>query len=752
MRSSRKQKYICTSLLHYGVDHPMQTDEIKEKRNKTCLEKYGAKTPLNSKELREKSKKTCIERYGNEFFSSSAVGRTLISKSRKLEQEYDGDFYDLQATKNFCLNIDSKYLKSGGYRTLIKEDKKMYFSILHYATEISKCKNITFRSYVYFLQDKINEYKCPLCGAYYKWDNDEFVFKMPSTDIHYKYDRTLEHYTKIYGYELGLKKFNNYNEKRKIGAEKNKKQKTNSKEYYIKKYGKELGEKLFIERMNNRIAKSKKSYSKISQKFFNELMTICNLDKSKCYYATNNGEKPFTLTLEYEKLLDQCTVRPDFLVSNKIIEFNGVYWHRNSFKKDFIKKQFFESIGMEVLIIWEDEEWDLALKRAQDFLNSGRYQIETANGYSNFDGIRKKEVSEILKISLKNGDITVSKDHRFVVYGKEVFAHTLKIGDILISKDLNPSRIINIELIKEKTEVYDILNTDDHTYIANNIVNHNCSFIGSSETLVSAEALESFKSKEPIITWDSKLKIYQEPEPKHKYIMAVDPSKCYGDAFAVHIIDITAKPFIQAASAQLFNENFQRMPIFLDEWGRRYNNAFMIIENNEGAGTFVAVMLKNDYEYPNLFYDKTYNKMTPLGKLNKEPGFRTTTKSRNLILDTLKLFLDNKLLLLNDSATIQELYTFVAINGKYQAEDGYHDDMVMALAVAFAPFCNSRNFDDMSKIIDTLYDDTVVAGTLIGEHLAIGNFDDYCDSSLSTLDTQNGFGDEFTVYSQSLFH
>ena len=281
--------------------------------------------------------------------------------------------------------------------------------------------------------------------------------------------------------------------------------------------------------------------------------------------------------------------------------------------------------------------------------------------------------------------------------------------------------------------------------------NYACCWIGSSETLVDAEALESFKSKEPVLTWDSKLKIYQEPIPKHKYIMAVDPSKCYGDAFAVHIIDITAKPFIQAASAQLFNENFQRMPIFLDEWGRRYNNAFMIIENNEGAGTFVAVMLKNDYEYPNLFYDKTYNKMTPLGKMNKEPGFRTTTKSRNLILDTLKLFLDNKLLLLNDKATIEEFYTFIAINGKYQAEDGYHDDMVMALAVAFAPFCNSRNFDDMSKIIDTLYDDTAVAGTLIGDHLAIGNFDDYCDSSVDPFNGMKGFGEEFTMYDSKLF-
>lgn len=259
--------------------------------------------------------------------------------------------------------------------------------------------------------------------------------------------------------------------------------------------------------------------------------------------------------------------------------------------------------------------------------------------------------------------------------------------------------------------------------------NYACDWIGSSCTLVSSDALSNMRSKEPILMWDRRLNIYEEPVPKHKYIMAVDPSKCYGDAFAVHVVDITTKPFIQVASAQLFDENFQIMPEFLDEWGRRYNNAFIIIENNEGAGTFVAVMLKNNYEYPNLFYDKTYSKVTPLGKLNKEPGFRTTVKSRNMILETMKLFLDNNLLIVNDKATITEFYTFIAINEKYQADNGYHDDMIMSLALSFAPFCNSRNFEDMTTIINTLYNKNVDENVLIGDYLTIGNFDDYSDEN-----------------------
>ena len=117
----------------------------------------------------------------------------------------------------------------------------------------------------------------------------------------------------------------------------------------------------------------------------------------------------------------------------------------------------------------------------------------------------------------------------------------------------------------------------------------------------------------------------------------------------------------------------------------------------------------------------------------------------------MKLFLDNNLLIVNDKSTIEEFYTFIAINGKYQADNGYHDDMVMSLALTFAPFCNSRNFEDMAKIVDTLYNKNIDEDVLIGDHLAIGNFDDYCDSSVGQFENVKGFGEEFTMYDSRLF-
>ena len=265
--------------------------------------------------------------------------------------------------------------------------------------------------------------------------------------------------------------------------------------------------------------------------------------------------------------------------------------------------------------------------------------------------------------------------------------------------------------------------------------NYGNTFLGSSYTLIDADTLKNMKYEDPQLKWDNRLNIYVEPIKDHKYIMAVDPAKGGLDAFAVQVIDVTSFPFEQVATAQIFKCNYQLMPEFLDEWGRRYNNAYMIIENNEGAGTFVANMINLEFEYENLFFERKYSAGNISGKTSREPGFRTTPKSRTQILETFKHFVDNKRLIIHDKNTITELYTFIIINNKYQADDGAHDDLVMSLALAFAPFVSSRNFEDMKDLVKKLYSDEDMSDTEFTDYLAIGNFDiatdDYSEESLA---------------------
>ena len=277
--------------------------------------------------------------------------------------------------------------------------------------------------------------------------------------------------------------------------------------------------------------------------------------------------------------------------------------------------------------------------------------------------------------------------------------------------------------------------------------NYACSFIGSSLTLPSAETLDklSNSTKEPEYLRDSRLKIYKEPQKDHIYFLAVDPAKSGEDAFAIQIVDLTSKPFEQVATAQLFKCNFQKMPVFIVEWGEIYNNAFIIVENNEGAGTYISSVLKLSYDYPNLFYEKKKGKIADL-----EPGFRTTQKTRPQILDILKSFLDNEILILHDAETVSELSTFILKNDKYQADDGCHDDLVMSLALIFAPFCDIKNFDDIEWVISYLYDpEKACKDVKFFEHFVIGNFDSFDDDSYELSNKMSEYDDsDFGDFSQ----
>ena len=258
--------------------------------------------------------------------------------------------------------------------------------------------------------------------------------------------------------------------------------------------------------------------------------------------------------------------------------------------------------------------------------------------------------------------------------------------------------------------------------------------------------LKEFETKEPEEIRDGKLKIYHYPMPGHKYIMAVDAAKDGNDAFAVQIIDITDFKFIQVATAQL-QIDYLLMPEYINDWCEYYNLPYLIIENNEGAGQSIADQMKNDYEYENLHYDKneTSNSTNLTKGRKKYPGFRTSQKSRKLILQTMKLFIENNNLVINDRATIKEFFTFILINNKYQADENCHDDMIMSLALIFAPFCNNKNFDDMKELIKNLYsaepEGTETEKSSFTEYLNFGSFDDGTNIEIEYVSksTWNGY-------------
>lgn len=410
----------------------------------------------------------------------------------------------------------------------------------------------------------------------------------------------------------------------------------------------------------------------------------------------------------------------DFM--NNIIKKHGVlYW-----------KQNFECISGDSVVTIFDKNTNLIQNIeianldkivAKDKINE-RYLIKTKNGFESFKNVINKNFLQSLYIKTNNTEIKCSLKHKFVVKDEVKTAEDLLVGDYLEVNE-NLDEIISIQKIGE-IEVFDILETESHTFIANNINNHNCSFLGSSHTLISSEKLAKMEQLEPILVRDGKLRIYEEPIKGHKYIMSVDPAKDGKDAFAVQVVDITDFCFKQVATAQL-QIDYLLMPEYINDWCEYYNKPYLVIENNEGAGQSIADQMYKDYEYENIHVDKDSSS----GKRKKYSGFRTTPKSRKLILQTLKLFIENDRLNVVDKSTINEFLQFILVNNKYQADEGSHDDMIMSLALIFVPFCNSKNFEDMKSLVKNLYsvEPDENNKSSFSDHLSIGYFDDGIEDS-----------------------
>lgn len=220
-----------------------------------------------------------------------------------------------------------------------------------------------------------------------------------------------------------------------------------------------------------------------------------------------------------------------------------------------------------------------------------------------------------------------------------------------------------------------------------------CEFLGSSDTLISISSLKMLKYSDnynrDVFTFG--FKQYETVKEEHNYIITVDAAKDGLDKFAIQVFDVSKFPFIQVGSANL-NVNYLKMPGIIYEIGNYYNNAFIIVENNEGAGQSIVDKLYDVYEYENLYKDKDKDYY----------GFRTTTSTRSQILSNLKIFLENNKIYLNDKETIEQLFVFINRSGKYQADKGYHDDLVMALAIMFAPFLDKNMYSDYHSFINSL--------------------------------------------------
>lgn len=175
---------------------------------------------------------------------------------------------------------------------------------------------------------------------------------------------------------------------------------------------------------------------------------------------------------------------------------------------------------------------------------------------------------------------------------------------------------------------------------------------------------------------DGNIKIYEYPQKRVPYVLGGDTAGEGSDYFTAHVINnITGKQV--AVLKQQYNEIEYVKQVYC--LGMFYNCALIGLENN--FSTYPTQKLA-ELNYPNQFVRKKEDQYN--NKYEKSFGFKTTSITRPYILGLLQEIVHDNIDVIQDKETLREMLTFIVNDkGRAEAEEGYHDDLVMALAISY---------------------------------------------------------------------
>ena len=227
-----------------------------------------------------------------------------------------------------------------------------------------------------------------------------------------------------------------------------------------------------------------------------------------------------------------------------------------------------------------------------------------------------------------------------------------------------------------------------------------CEFIGSTATLIAPSKLKSMTFQVPIVSKNG-MDVYEQPQSGKSYSIVADTSHGKGmDYSAFSVFDITQIPYRQVAKYRDNVISPMVYPNVIYQTGRRYNNAWTLIEIND-IGQAVAESLYNDLEYENMLMCSMHGRAgqkigSGFGK-NAQYGIRTSKQLKRIGCAALKEMIETDKLIIPDFDTIAELTTFASKYNSYEAEEGHHDDLAMGLVV-FAWLVQQQYFKDMTDL------------------------------------------------------
>jgi hypothetical protein len=230
------------------------------------------------------------------------------------------------------------------------------------------------------------------------------------------------------------------------------------------------------------------------------------------------------------------------------------------------------------------------------------------------------------------------------------------------------------------------------------------SFIGSGGNVISEEIIEEQNKLnvcEPkyVSGAENEIWVWKEPEEGHQYILGVDVSRGDGeDSSTMVMLDFTTMEQVMEYQGKIQPDLLAQL---VEEYGNLYE-AYTVVDITGGMGVSTVLKLL-EFDYRRLHYDTPNGKilstkqkqMDAYKKDNKIPGLQVSTMRLQMVSNFEEKIRYN-LVKIRSARMTAEMKTFVYKNGRPDHMDGYHDDLLMSMAMCL--WVLEHSFKNLEKL------------------------------------------------------
>jgi hypothetical protein len=324
-------------------------------------------------------------------------------------------------------------------------------------------------------------------------------------------------------------------------------------------------------------------------------------------------------------------------------------------------------------------------------------KIKSEHGFVEFDGIRKQQNKKTYRVKFTNETyIDVTHNHRFFEYNtsKEVFTQDLYPGIELVGDNHSRVEVESVNFNKVE-DVYDIINSQTHTYMTNGVLSHNCHFLSSDALLISSHVLNNIVTKNLPEPDQYGIHWFDTPTKGQNFLIGVDPSTGTGsDMSSIEIFEFPS--LIQygefRSNTTSSSDLYKTLKYAIRSIERLGALAYFSVENN-GVGEGIIALYQNDDNPPEAHFVSEVGK----GRL----GMTTTGKSKAKACNNLKELITKGKMGVKSKPLLAELKTYVRKMGTYAAQYGSTDDSISATLIIVRIIEEISMFED--KAFELLY-------------------------------------------------